>query len=112
MRVEHGDPPDVLADRVRIADRPAGHLRGLIGRRPLSEGGALVFRFGSVGRRRIHTLCLPAAIDVVWVVRERVEASTTLSPWRIGPRHPADTIIELPAGGAEAVEPGDLIRLT
>lgn len=105
-----GDPV-VLADAVRSADGFIARTLGLMGRRPLEPGEAMLFRFGDAGRRQIHTMFVRGAIDVVWVEAERVRAVETFDPWSIGTTHRADTVIEFPAGTAEGVAPDDILRV-
>lgn len=113
VEIEHrrdGDPC-VLAEEVTLADGPFARARGLIGRAPLKPGEALVIRCGEVRPRRVHTFFVRAAVDVLWVGRERVTRASGLRPWRIGPSAPADTIVELPAGRGADVRPGEIVRL-
>ncbi len=90
-----------------MADTPVARAVGLIGRRGLKEGHALVFPFERRRTRRIHTVGVRAAIDVVWCVGNRVSLVRTLPAWRGLASAPADTVVELPAGAAGIVEVGD-----
>ena len=101
----------LLAEDVWTADTLLRRMVGLMGRRPLEPGEAVVFRLRRSADRRIHTMFVRGAIDVIWIEAERVTAVETFSPWSLGASNPADTVIELPAGRAEAVEPGDIVRL-
>ena len=101
----------LLAEDVRTADNVFRRMVGLMGRRPLEPGEAAVFRFGRSTDRRIHTMFVRGAIDVIWIDAERVTAVERFSPWSVGASYPADTIIELPPGRAEGVDPGDIVRL-
>ncbi len=87
----------VISDRACLADRWWARLRGLLGRRGLTQGEALIISPCS----GIHTLGMRFPIDVVFVDRDWVvlELAEAVPPWRIGPiclraRH----AIELPSG--------------
>ncbi len=113
MEVVHvgGAGEAVLADDVSVADGPTVKMLGRMGRPPLEPGQAMAFRFREPAPRRVHTFFVRGGLDVIWIVRERVTATATLSPWRLGSRHRADTIVELPAGTADNVSVDDRIRL-
>lgn len=101
----------ILADRLHFADSFLARTVGLMGRRPLEKGEAMVFRFDMTDDRQIHTMFVRAPIDVIWIEAERVTAIETFDPWSVGATEQADTVIELPAGTAEAVTPGDVVRI-
>lgn len=111
--VHHPDsgPSTILADRVRLADGPLSRARGLMGTTGLPHGEALVFRFRGVAPRRVHTLLVRGSIDVIWTTTETVRERRTMTPWSLGERNRADTVIELPAGAAEDVQIGDRLRI-
>lgn len=114
MRVVHrpSDGPErVLATDVEVADSLLGKARGLTFRRSIPEGYALVFRFGRATTRGLHMVCVPFDIDAVWLVDGRVERTKRLRAWRGYGRARGDTVLELPAGAAAGVEPGDRIEL-
>lgn len=114
MRVVHepdrGDPRPLATD-VGIADSVLSRGRGLMFRRSMPEDSALVFEFGRVGRRTVHMVFVPFPIDVLWLESGTVVAVEGLSPWTGLAAHRADTVIELPASAAEAVEEGDVVRV-
>lgn len=105
-----GDPM-ILAEKVERAEGFIAKGIGLMGRSPLEPGDALVFPFSETGPRHVHTMFVRAPIDVLWVERECVETIETMDPWSLGRRARADTIIELPAGQAREVSPGDRVTL-
>jgi len=114
VRVVHRPPDDserVLATDVEVADSLLGRARGLMFRRSVPEGYALVFPFGRVGTRGLHMVCVPFDIDAAWLVDDRVEAVKRLRAWRGYGRARADTVLELPAGAAEGVAPGDRVEV-
>lgn len=96
----------VAADRtvssaVSVADTALRRMKGLLGRRTLDPGEALLLRpAGSV-----HTAFMHFPIDVVFVDADlrvlRVVAN--LRPWRIAAHRGAKAVVELPAGKAEDV---------
>lgn len=101
----------VLASDVDVADSFVSRARGLMFRRQFPEGSALVFPFDRTARRSLHMVCVPFPIDAVWVVDGRVEQVERLRPMVGLAFGRADTIVELPAGAASEVEPGDRIRV-
>lgn len=101
----------MLASDVDVAEGLVSKGLGLMFRRSIPEEYALVFPFGGVGKRGLHMVCVPFDIDAVWVVDGEVTAVKRLSSWTGHGRAKADTVIELPAGAADGVEPGDGIRI-
>lgn len=124
MRVVH-DPDGRardLATTVEFAESPLEQAAGLMGRRSLPDGYALVFPFeappwplsrwfDAVGRRTIHMLFVRVPLDVLWLVDGEVRRVETLPPWRGLAVAKADTVIELPAGAADGVEAGDEVAI-
>lgn len=114
MRVVH-EPSEgssrVLADEVEIADGLLAQGLGLMGRRSIPAEYALVFRFGRQTSRGLHMVFVPFPIDAIWLCDDVVQRVATLSPWTGHGRSIADTVIELPAGAAEGVNPGDCVRV-
>lgn len=111
MRVVH-DPegtPSPLATDVDVAEGPLARGRGLMFRRSVPEDYALVFEFGRVGRRTLHMVFVPFDIDALWLRDGEVQQVSRLSAWTGVGSARADTVIELPAGAAEPVTPGDRV---
>lgn len=102
--------PRPLAMEVENADGFLGKARGLMFRRSVPEGYALVFHYGEPGRRGLHMLFVPFPVDAVWLVDGEVTATARLRPWTGRAAGRADTVLELRAGGADGVEPGDTVR--
>ena len=107
VRAGDGRP---LASRVDLALRGIQRLRGLIGRRPLEQGEALLLRPCS----GVHTCFMGYPIDVLFLDDEgRVEAiRPELKPWRLTPVFAGVlATLELPAGtlAVAEVRPGDLL---
>ena len=80
-------------------------------RRSVPDDYALAFRFDAADRRSLHMLFVPFAIDALWIVEGEVVRTKRLSPWVGVGWGTADTIVELPAGAADGVEPGDIVEL-
>lgn len=114
VRVVH-DPvdgdPRTLASDVAVADSTVRKGIGLMGRTSVPEAYALVLPFGRAKRRGVHMVLVRTPIDVVWVAGGEVERVETLGAWWGHGRARADTIVELAPGAAEAVSPGDRIRV-
>ena len=107
---------EVLATEVEVADSTLSRARGLMFRRSVPEEFALVMETGTglLGRpaqQVVHMLFVRFPLDVVWLVDEEVQQVSRMRPWRGLSSGRADCILELPAGAAEAVEPGDTVRV-
>lgn len=109
MLVRHGN--ETLATDVDLADTWTKKVRGLMFRRSIPADYALVFPFNSMGRRSVHMLFVRFPLEVIWLRDNTVEQIKTLQPWIGFGIAKADTLIELPAGTASAVTPGDTIQL-
>ncbi len=114
VKIVHRDSDgnrEPIATTVEVADSFLSQARGLMFRRSVPEEYALVFRFDGPKRRDLHMVFVPFAIDAVWLVSGEVTHVKQLRPWIGRGKARADTIIELPAGAAESVEPGDSIEI-
>ncbi|QLC34678.1 DUF192 domain-containing protein [Halarchaeum sp. CBA1220] len=112
MRVVHERGGEsVLASDVEVADSVLSRARGLMFRRSIPPGYALVFEFGGRARRDVHMVFVPFAIDVLWLVDEEVQRVATLAAWTGLASAEADRLIELPAGRADGVRVGDTVRV-
>jgi uncharacterized membrane protein (UPF0127 family) len=122
MRVVHDDGSDrqPLATEVDEATTLVEQAKGLMFRESIPEEYALVFRLhgpawplsallGEYGYQSIHMLFVRFPIDVLWLQGEEVAQVKTLSPWTGLGLARADTVVELPAGAAADVEPGDRV---
>ncbi|MFO8115399.1 MAG: DUF192 domain-containing protein [Halorubrum sp.] len=103
--------PTVLADDVDVARSTLEQGRGLMFRRSIPDGYALVFPFDGVDARWLHMVFVPFAIDALWVVDGEVQKRARLAPFVGLGRAQADTVVELPAGAAAGVAVGDEVRL-
>ncbi|MXV62485.1 DUF192 domain-containing protein [Natronorubrum sp. JWXQ-INN-674] len=102
---------DVLATNVDIADAILSQTRGLMFRRSLPDDYALAFRFDTAKPRDVHMLFVFFPIDAVWIADGVVQRVERLRPWRGFAREECDLLVELPAGTAADVEPGDRLVL-
>jgi uncharacterized membrane protein (UPF0127 family) len=102
---------ETLADDVEEAADPLSQARGLMFRRSIPAGYAMVFRFDEPASRTIHSLFVFEPIDVLWLVDDEVTKVERLRPFRGLTHGLADTVVELSAGGADGVEPGDTIEI-
>lgn len=101
----------MLASEVAVADSMFSQMRGLMFRRSIPDDYGLLFRFDTAESRSLHMLFVPFAIDAIWLVDGEVTKVKRLRPWVGLGWGTADTIIELPAGAADEVEPGDRIEV-
>ena len=113
MRVVHetADGARTLAGDAERAEGLFAQGIGLMFRRSIPEGYALVFPFSGVSTRGLHMLFVPFDIDALWLVDGEVRARERLSAWTGRGRAEADTVIELPAGAADGVSVGDTVRV-
>lgn len=100
-----------IASTVDVADSIPSQARGLMFRRSIPDDYALAFRFDSAKTRDVHMLFVTFPIDVIWVTAGRVGRVERLRPWIGFARAEADLIVELPAGAAADVDPGDRIAI-
>jgi len=110
----------VLASNVDIADSALSQAKGLMFQSTLPEEYALVLEVGGDSllpiprgppRHFVHMLFVRTALDVLWVVEDEVTKKARMNPWRSMKMGKADRIIELPAGAADGVEPGDAVYI-
>lgn len=108
MRVINERKGTVVAEQARLARGAWSRLRGLLGRRALADGEALLLSPCS----SVHTMFMRFPIDVVFIDggNRVVKVVSELRPFRVA-RAPgsARTVLELAAGaaGRARVEPGD-----
>lgn len=107
------DPQDgdrrKLASTVETADSLVSQARGLMFRRDLPDDYALRMDFTKSKLRGVHTVFVLEPIDVVWLNENTVVQVKRLNPFRGIGVATADSIIELPAGAAADISPGDTI---
>jgi uncharacterized membrane protein (UPF0127 family) len=105
------DPSTLLASDVDVARSTLEQGRGLMFRRSIPDGYALVFPFDAPETQWLHMLFVPFAIDALWLVDGEVQKTKRLAPFVGLGRGRADTVVELPAGAADGVSVGDEVRL-
>lgn len=94
----------VVCERCTVASTPVARLVGLLGRATLAEDEGMLFpRTGS-----IHMFFMRFPVDVVFCDRDLqvLKVVRDLRPWRTAAARGAKVTIELPVGGAAALEPG------
>ena len=101
----------VVAADAAVATGFLARLRGLIGRRSLAPGEAMIIRPCS----SIHTCFMAFPIEVLFVGagNQVLKATNPIEPWRIGPIVPEATyVVELPAGSiaASRTASGDVLE--
>jgi len=108
FRLETGEGRTVC-ERCARAESPFQRMRGLLGRRALDPGEGILLRpAGS-----IHTAFMRFAIDVVFVDGEGtvVRVVDSIPPWRAAGAKGAKAVVELPAGAARGLRPGQQLVL-
>jgi uncharacterized protein len=111
MRTEALSKTDgtVVCGRCEIADGPLTRMRGLLGRDSLGPDEGMLFRpAGS-----IHMFFMRFPIDAVFCDRELLvlDVERDLRPWKTAGRRGAKVVIELAAGAAAGLSPGDRLVL-
>ena len=102
LRVDDGR---VVCERCELATNPLTRMRGLLGRRELERERGMLFRpAGSV-----HTFFMRFPLDVVFCDRELrvLSVERNVRPWRTAARRGAKVVVELAAGAAPELRPGD-----
>lgn len=101
----------VVCERCLVADRPLARMRGLLGRKALPRGEAILLRpAGS-----IHTFFMKFPIDVVFLDAENrvLRIAHRVAPWRTAAKRSAAAVLELAAGECErrGLREGDRLEL-
>ena len=91
MRIVNRRTGAVLADRVEKATSVRARLRGLLGRKGLDPGSALVI----APCTSIHTFFMQFTIDAAFLGRDGrvIRAISSLRPWRATRIYPAATMV-------------------
>jgi len=99
----------VVCARCEVARSPFARMRGLLGRDGLEPGEGMLFP----GTGSIHMFFMRFPIDAVFCDRELrvLEVARGLKPWRTASARRARAVVELPAGAAAGLEPGDRLVL-
>ena len=112
-RIHIGTRGRTLATHARRADGFAARLVGLMGRRALAPGEALVL----VPAAAVHSFFLRFPLDLLYLDRDGtiLRAQEALPPWRLGALRTVGcrAILELPAGSvaASGSRVGDRLRI-
>jgi uncharacterized protein len=87
--------------RLHVAAGPRARLLGLAGLRAPPAAAALLL----TGCRSVHTLAMRWPLDLVWLGRggRPVRVDRGVPPWRLRSCRRATAVIEVAAGGADAV---------
>jgi uncharacterized membrane protein (UPF0127 family) len=110
VRIVNATTGETLAERAELAETFLSRFLGLQGRRELPAGAGLVLAPTS----SIHMFFMRFPIDAIFIdAEQRVKrVGHRLRPWTIGPLAPgALACIELPAGRADATQPGHVIEM-
>ena len=102
---------DVLADQVRVAEDFLSRLIGLMGRKTMAGGSALVLK----PCRCVNTFFVRFNIDLVFLDRRGVVVHliSDMPPFRISPVvRRASLVVELPGGTVRnRLWPGDILKM-
>jgi hypothetical protein len=99
----------IVCEHCLLARKPWQRMRGLLGRASLEPGEGMLFEpAGS-----IHMFFMRFPIDAIFCDRELVviDVVRDLAPWRTAGRRGAKIVVEVAAGAAAGVEPGDRLVL-
>jgi hypothetical protein len=100
MKITNKTKGTTLADNAYLAADLFSRLKGLLGRKCLREGEALIIRPSN----SIHTFFMRFAIDVLFVDRQNkiIAALKDILPWRVSPVYwNAYYVVELSRGVIE-----------
>jgi uncharacterized membrane protein (UPF0127 family) len=98
-RILDRDRREVICETCLLAGTPTARLKGLLGRRELSQGEGLLLRPSGA----VHTCFMRFAIDIAFLDDELVVVDVVhrLRPWRLAARRGARAVLELAAGECE-----------
>lgn len=111
QRIVNSRTGETVADNAVLANNPLTRMRGLLGRKSLPAGEAIILRPAS----SIHTVFMLFAIDVIYLDRDDtvVKIVPRLAPFRFSAASGARSVIEMAAGGLSGVDlkVGDRLRI-
>ena len=112
MKIINQDKNALLAQNASVACTIFARMKGLLGRKNLEEGEALIIK----SCNSIHTFFMRFPIDVLFLDRNNrvVEVISAMKPFRISSIYfKADFVIELPANIIQksSTSVGDLISI-
>lgn len=100
---------EIIAGRVKKADSFCSRLVGLMGKKSMPEGSALVLK----PCKSVHTFFMRFSIDVAFLDQggRVLHVITEMPPFRVSPYvKEAWTVVELPGGTVKGrVRPGDVL---
>lgn len=110
MKIINKTKNAVLADKVIVADSFFKRLKGLLGRRDLKRGEALIIN----NCNSVHTMFMRFPIDIIFLDKDNraFKVIKGLKPYRITGIFPASCyVVELPAGTLQesCTAPSDII---
>jgi uncharacterized membrane protein (UPF0127 family) len=113
VRIDNLTKSTEVAAAARLADNPWSRMVGLLGRKRLPDGEALILRPCS----SIHTLFMRFPIDIVYVDKEArvLKVVPSLKPFRFsGTLRSGHCTIELPVGtiARSNTDPGDQLTIS
>ena len=97
MKIHNITRQNFLAQEVEIAQNPFSRMKGLLGRKSLPKGQALIIR----PCNQVHMFFMNFAIDVVFLNKENIIVGlvNSLEPNRVSPLYlKAHSAVELPPG--------------
>ncbi len=111
MAVVRKEDGSVVCERCLVADSPWLRMKGLLGRRELSDGEGILLRPCA----SIHMFFMRFAIDAVFLDRDLqvVRVAPNLKPWHMASKRRAKMVLELPAGACEreGIREGDRLSV-
>ena len=111
MTMENQRTGERIAEHVREARNPLSRSVGLLGKKTLPDGEALLIR----PCWSIHTWFMRFALDVIFLDRENrvLKVALNMGPWRMAMAKGAHSVIEMKAGSLTEgdLEPGDQLIL-
>jgi uncharacterized membrane protein (UPF0127 family) len=111
MHIINQDRDKSLATDGRLANTFWLRLRGLLGKKSLSEGEGLVL----VGEKSIHTLFMKFPIDILYIDKDYrvIRVDENMVPYRLGPFVTKSAyVLEVPVGtiAATNTKVGDQLK--
>jgi len=110
MKIVNQNTGAIIAERAIIADNMFSRMKGLLGRKNMEKGEAIVLK----PCNSIHTFFMAFSIDVIFVDNSNtvVRLFPAIPPWRMTPFIKASYCIEMPSGSANSLlKQGDLIKI-
>ena len=112
LELRNGRTQQVICSRVRVADNPWTRLVGLLGKKSLPPGEALLIRPCS----SVHTFFMRFRMDAIFVDRENhvLRVKHDMAPFRVAGAKRSRYVIEFMGGVLQSldIEPGDGLILT